>query len=168
MALPSPAMVFPFYPFLSLSPELEALPTRERGAEGAEKALSCVHHLIGAFLSPCRSREAVSKTAPGRGFVMRRSCCNRSRTLGHLDVAGAKSSTEGMGSTHWEQGAGSGARKRDAHPSWLADPCTELPFYHKFWLVLWRYFNLLEYWWRFEQCCPALAVCALFSKCRNV
>lgn len=132
MALPSPVMVFPFYPFLSLSPELEALPTREQGAEGAEKALSCVHRLIRAFLAPCRSREAGSKPAPARGFVMRRSCCNRSPTPGHLNVAGAKSSTEGMGSTHWEQGAGSGARKRDAHPSWLADPCTELPFYHKF------------------------------------
>lgn len=125
-------MVFPFHPFLSLSPELEALPSQEQGAEGAETALSCVHPLIRAFLSPCQSREAGSKPAPGQGFVMRRSYCNRSRTLGHLDVHGATSSSEGMGSTRWEQGAGSGARKRDAHPSWLTGPRTDLPFNQKF------------------------------------
>lgn len=77
---------------------------------------------------------------------MRRSCCNRSRTLGHLNVAGAKSSTEGMGSTHWEQGAGSGARKRDAHPSWLTDPCTELHFYHKFDSYRGGTLIFFEYW----------------------
>ena len=95
-------------------------------------ALSHVHHLIRAFLSPCQSREAGSKSAPGQGFVMGRFCCNRSHPLGHLDLAGTKSSTEGMGSVHWEQGAGTGARKSDVYPSWLAGPCAELPFYQKF------------------------------------
>lgn len=90
-------------------------------------AISCVHHLIRAFLSPCQSREAGAKPAPGPGFVMR-SCCNRSHTVGHLDVTGSKSSTEGVGSTHWEQWADNGTRKRDGHPFWLAGPCAEVPF----------------------------------------
>lgn len=66
----------------STAPELEALPTLEQGAAGTEIALSCVHHLICTFLSPCPSREIGSKAAPGRGLVVGRIYCNVCCTLG--------------------------------------------------------------------------------------
>lgn len=49
---------------------------------------------------------------------------------GHLRVAGAKSSTEGMGSTVWEQGAGRGPGKQMLNPSCPQSPSAQLPFFH--------------------------------------
>lgn len=129
------------------------LPFPRTGAEGAEMALSCVHHLIRAFL--CQSRKARSKPAPGRGFVIRSSCCNRSHTQGHPRVTGGEQ--DPVTGSRW-LAMGQGKELLTPPGSWA--PMQSCPFnlYHR------SIFIFLDISKDLSSVAQPFAVCAPFSK----